>query len=459
MLTNRVQAQLHSGLHQALMTAIQPTKRADIPRLLDAIGLPAAFDNPELSKAKYIESRFELVNASSLLGCVESFLQLRGNALPADQKFELEETLWDSNSAIIIPKRTRYDVARAVGTLPLYLKRPAFLELVFRCWNRETTFEALLDDDERPLMSEIKLYLARNPEDRFAENLFEQVGAFGVSDRRFCIFIEGLASAELRPDETSQREFVAAVNAGLQGKGVELREVGTDGGFPVFRFANVGHSTAAPKNLIFASTEKPDLRFRDALNNDIEILSSADKVLVYDRPFPAEGLRWRDLQEWWADLHGLDEEQAKRSLYSRLLEALPQSSPPQRLLFKTFYSSFPANIQKLPALLPEVWLHWDPRTVRARGVKALARSRMDFLMLFSHEVRVVIEVDGRHHYANEAGTADPVRYAKMVKADRELQFDGYEVYRFGAVELVRSKGSDNVKNFFTELFKRHRVPL
>jgi very-short-patch-repair endonuclease len=308
-------------------------------------------------------------------------------------------------------------------------------------------------------MAAVERHMVLNPEDWSAEYFFEQIGAFDASDRRFCLFIEGLASPDLRPDETSQREFVAAVNEGLLGKGFELREVDADGGFPVFRFANIAHGTGRPKNLIFASSEKPDLRFRDAVNNDIEIVNGADKVLVYDRPFPAEGLRWRDLQAWWKDLHGVEDQQAKRDLYLRLLRALPENSPPQRLLFETFFKSFSAYIQDLPALLPEVWLHWDPKTVRTRGPEALGRFRMDFLMLFSHEIRVVIEVDGRHHYANDAGNADPIRYAEMAKADRELRLAGYEVFRFGAAELDGTKGAERVSSFFSELFERYRVTV
>ena len=45
--------------------------------------------------------------------------------------------------------------------------------------------------------------------------------------------------------------------------------------------------SGAMKNLIFASTgEKPELIFRDAVNNDVEIVKNADKVLIYDRPLP-----------------------------------------------------------------------------------------------------------------------------------------------------------------------------
>ena len=42
---------------------------------------------------------------------------------------------------------------------------------------------------------------------------------------------------------------------------------------------------------------------------------------------------------------------------------------------------FGEAIPDLPALLPEVWLHWDPQTVSERGREALLRFRMDFLLL------------------------------------------------------------------------------
>jgi hypothetical protein len=113
-----------------------------------------------------------------------------------------------------------------------------------------------------------------------------------------------------------------------------------------------------PKNLIFASHIKPDLRFRDAVNNDIEIVTNAAKVLVYERPIPLdEGLRWRDLQDWWADLKCLSEEEAKMTLYKRLLQSLPSDSLPQRLFFMTYFRRFGQATPMLPALLPEVWLH------------------------------------------------------------------------------------------------------
>jgi hypothetical protein len=112
---------------------------------------------------------------------------------------------------------------------------------------------------------------------------------------------------------------------------------------------------------------------------------------------------WRDLQAWWKETHDLETDaEAKRTLYSRLQECLPANSPPQRNLCLQYHSVFGSHVPNLPALLPEVWLHWDPKTVQARGRDALLRFRMDFLLLLPRGRRVVLEVDGKHHYSTTA---------------------------------------------------------
>ena len=122
-----------------------------------------------------------------------------------------------------------------------------------------------------------------------------------------------------------------------------------------------------PKNLIFATLAKPDIRFTDAIDNDIEIVENADEALVYDRPIGADGIRWRDLQAWWKDSKQLtDEAEAKKSLYQRLIRCLPSNSPPQRNLYELYHEIHGCAVPDLPALLPEVWLHWDPMTPRTR---------------------------------------------------------------------------------------------
>ena len=150
---------------------------------------------------------------------------------------------------------------------------------------------------------------------------------------------------------------------------------------------------------------------------------------------------------------------AKNALYKRLRASLPSNSPPQRLFFETYFRHFGQAIPSLPALLPEVWLHWDPKTIKERGREALLRFRMDFLMLLPNNIRVVIEVDGKHHYADEQGRVSPHKYGSMMAADRDLRLAGYDVHRFGADELRGNSAGSTVGDFFERLFKSHNLAL
>ncbi|WP_374608880.1 AbiJ-related protein [Diaphorobacter nitroreducens] len=428
-----------------------------LPTFCEELGLPAPI--AEGSKRERMISSFAAVSDADLPAVARKLLSRHPpNATTRNQ---IQDILWSNNAYPSIPKKFRREVARRLNSEELYGDARRFDELLECLWILDTNdWMHLFGGKPMGLRAEIQQHVHRNPEDWPAETLFDQLGAYDASDRRFALFLEGLASAEVRPDETSQRHFVACVNEPLRSCGVELRETDSEGGYPVFSLVSLHAATKGrPKNLIFASPEKPDLRFRDALDNDVEIVTKAEKVLVYDRPIGNDGLRWSDLQQWWGDAEQIvDTTQAKRSLYARLKASLPRNSPPQSLLFDAFFEGFRSAVPNLPALLPEVWLHWDPRTVKERGPDALLRHRMDFLLLLPQGVRVVIEVDGKHHYADATGSADVQRYAQMVKADRELKLAGYEVFRFGAAELNVPTAKDDVKAFFEALFKRYGVP-
>lgn len=98
-------------------------------------------------------------------------------------------------------------------------------------------------------------------------------------------------------------------------------------------------------------------------------------------------------------------------------------------------------------------------TVQERGKDALLRFRMDFLMLLPNGVSVVLEVDGKQHYAGADSKADSDKYAAMAAADRDLRLSGYDVYRFGAKELMATSAPDMVGEFFECLFRAHRLSL
>jgi very-short-patch-repair endonuclease len=212
------------------------------------------------------------------------------------------------------------------------------------------------------------------------------------------------------------------------------------------------------KNLIFAANgDKPEIVLADAIQNTIDVVANAQYCLIYDKPLSSSGLLWQDLVSWWQEKSGCEESHAENNLYDRLKSSL--QSKIEVLLFFTYYSHLKVKLgEKLPALIPQVYLHYDPKTLRElKGQRRIPRERMDFLLLLSDRERIVIEVDGKHHYAID-DTANPPKYAEMVSEDRKLRLRGYEVYRFGGYELFeRERGQVIIKDFFHKLFEKHGI--
>ena len=222
--------------------------------------------------------------------------------------------------------------------------------------------------------------------------------------------------------------------------------------------------TGTFKNLIFAADgPKPKIVLRDAVNNDVEIVQNAEYCLVYSDPLPPHGLSWRQLVAWWTRINAADPDEvvSGRSLYARLYASL--DSEPERTLFRAYCARYAGDGGfELPALIPQVYLHYDPYTRRdPRSAGALNRQRMDFLLLSADRSRIVIEVDGVQHYgtpnrSSKSGyDASPRLYSEMVAEDRRLRLAGYEVYRLGGWELTQKDAQTMLSQFFDELLKRH----
>ncbi|TSE15701.1 hypothetical protein B1A87_007090 [Arthrobacter sp. KBS0703] len=213
------------------------------------------------------------------------------------------------------------------------------------------------------------------------------------------------------------------------------------------------------KNLIFAADgPKPRIVLRDAVNNDIQIVEHADRCLVYDRALPPEGLTWRALVAWWAKTEKVPDDaepEVARDLYRRLKLSMGDNAA-EKLIFDSYCALYRTHGFDLPALIPQVYLHYDPYSKREGS--PLVRQRMDFLLLLPNRRRVVIELDGKQHYSDARGPR-PDLYASMVAEDRRLRLDGYEVYRFGGQEFVdRRKAEGVLSGFFHELLKLPTLP-
>ena len=155
--------------------------------------------------------------------------------------------------------------------------------------------------------------------------------------------------------------------------------------------------------------------------------------------------------------------EVEKSFVERLRLSL--DSEPEVKLLRTYYNYlYKLKNKNLPALIPQVYCHYDPKSANMRNGQVYVHQRMDFLLLFPHGIRVIIEIDGKQHYSyydnpSNANIASPVKYAAMVRDDRDLKLYGYDVYRFGGQEFTVSDQNltHMLEDFFMKLFKKYNL--
>ena len=134
----------------------------------------------------------------------------------------------------------------------------------------------------------------------------------------------------------------------------------------------------------------------------------------------------------------------------------------ERCLFEAYFRVLrPIYGSNLPAMIPQVYVHYDPMTVsmlKKRGDnQRFEKQRMDFLLLLPQSARVILEIDGIQHYSLN-GKPSPNIYAVTVRSDRELRVLGYDVYRFAGIELnSQEKAKKITEKFFRQLFDKYEV--
>src|SRR4051812_18883310 len=205
---------------------------------------------------------------------------------------------------------------------------------------------------------------------------------------------------------------------------------------------------AAPggvQQIVFASCGKPDLVIDDVPSGRLH--DSAARALIWRTQVGPKGLTVGDLRLWWSAEYA-----GHGSLYRRLNASI--GSEAERRLLEEYYKRFVPEHggDELPALLPQVWLHHDPLTRQQRlGGKALERQRLDFLMFAPKGHKILLEVDGPRHIADDDGRASLDRYAAQLAADRALVLHGFTIFRFGANELSAGKSAKLFEEFFMKL--------
>ncbi|WP_432844224.1 tetratricopeptide repeat protein [Dactylosporangium sp. CA-092794] len=279
---------------------------------------------------------------------------------------------------------------------------------------------------------------------------------FGLAegDRPLLRFLVEMLHPDVRHDLGEVHDLLAFFNIDLAVDGYEIVQVDAISGAPIFDWQRIGQGVRGTmKNLIFAAVgPKPEIVLADAVNNDLRIVRHEEHCLVYDRPLSADGLTWRDLTTWWAARDGTMEAptvEVERSLYRRLQQSLDGNGAELRVL-SAYAERYVRLGPDIPALIPQVYLHYDPynRSRHPAPARVLHPRRMDFLLLLPHRVRVVIECDGKQHYAHDDGRVAPDRYAAYATAlranttalrdntgDRLLTPDAHEVLFTAATSL------------------------
>ncbi len=207
-----------------------------MPSFCATIGLPPP---PEAgSKRGRLEGAFDLLADEA----VHSFGQLLidQGRVTGDARNALQELLWAGRPWPEVSKRVRREIARAVDQLGLYRDGKQFDALLDSLFviGGDVFAEIFGGRPNQGLRHQIQQHVHRNS-DWSTEKLFDELGAFGISDRRFALLIEGLASADVRIDAEDQHAFVEGLNPALKAAGLELRETRQDGGYPVFELLSL----------------------------------------------------------------------------------------------------------------------------------------------------------------------------------------------------------------------------
>ncbi|MGP3637514.1 hypothetical protein ACTU45_29945 [Streptomyces sp. 24-1644] len=199
------------------------------------VGMPPNLPE-EGTKRERVERSYAQVPDSDLHTVAQNLLA-NGYANTA-QRHGIEDLLWAESSPPEIPSRIRRELARSLDLADLARSESRFMALLSRFWVLGDEMSPLLDaffgTPGPSLKRDIEQHVFRNTGDWSAEDLFENLSAFEAGDARFARFLEALVSADVLLDEAAQRHLVAAINAHVRGAAIELRETGTEGGYPRF---------------------------------------------------------------------------------------------------------------------------------------------------------------------------------------------------------------------------------
>ena len=177
----------------------------------------------------------------------------------------------------------------------------------------------------------------------------------------------------------SQEEIVETINKYLEHDGYHLVEVDRIADKVRYKAESIRAGVrGSVKNIIFAAKYKPEIIFDDALNNDIRITRNAEHCLIFDKEIPRNGLHWTELVDWYSETNGIVTDK-ENTFCRRLVESM--DSEPEKIFLRAYYRFIHDQDINPAALIPQVYLYYDPQTLNQRGYKLFEHQKMDYLMI------------------------------------------------------------------------------
>lgn len=367
---------------------------------------------------------------------------------------ELEPYLGDTKLEFsFVTRRRIIDYVNLSGNMEGNMKLDNFLSCI---WNMKETVDIFTG---MTVGEEIVAAVKDNKSMTYRELLTDRLEVKYLPDELFSKFLECLALPEARDGEV-QKEYVKGINDIIKEDGYELYVDSLVSGTPQYRIGKRIYADIELKNLIFAPIGvKPDIVIENSISNELKLVGDTDNCLLYNFDNNADGLTWTTLINWWKNSSKEENIDPEMGLYNRLKGSL--DSDIEKIFFRVYYNYYRHPVKRdIPALIPQVFLHYDPRSKFQRNGKTIyTHQRMDFLMLLPGGIQIVFELDGQQHYT-ENGKGEPRLYAEMVKDDRDLRLKGYEVYRFGGYEFLnKNNAKQMICEFFDRIFVRYNIEV
>ena len=191
---------------------------------------------------------------------------------------------------------------------------------------------------------------------------------------------------------------------------------------------------------------------RDLARGEVEVidLKGCIELLVEQDDCVSWQFLWNLVQSNFTDFD---------ALILKLRESIPVNSPQAKRFFETYFQQTASQGNfDAPALLPELWLHYDPLTKKVRGgVKVLESQRCDFFLKIGRR-EIILEVDGIQHYATADKKPDYIGYGRQCAWDRDRLLNGYEIYRFGTSEFIIGF-DESIKVFMKKLVSTSNIQI